>query len=110
MSLQVLYGCIECLHNMQGYLEIRDANNLHATCKYLRNQLMDLYFKDQLLMRPAATREGKMSIHHINSPVVSYKSPFLAAGGSHEGVLGAATNYDNSFYFKYIFIIYSIVF
>jgi hypothetical protein len=65
---------------------------------------MEMYFKDQLLMRPAATREGKMSIHHINSPVGSYKSPFLAAGGSHEGVLGAATNYDNSFYYKYIFI------
>lgn len=89
---------------MQGYLEIRDANNFHATCKYLRNQLMAQYFKDQLLTRAATTREGKMSIHHIKSPLVSYKLPFITSVESYEGVLGTATNYDNAFYYKYIFI------
>jgi len=102
MSLQVLYGCVECLHNVQSYLTIRDVNSFHATCKYLRNQLMDQFYKEMIYAMPASLT---MSIHGLSTPEISYKLPFINNSlGFYENIARVPKDGDETFYHKNLFV------
>ena len=103
MPLQALYGCVECLHNVQSYLTIRDVNSFHATCKFLRKQLMDQYYKEKLYSMPTPATTN-VNVHCINTLGIGYKLPFINSSGLSENAISLTTSIDDTFYYKYFFI------
>lgn len=103
MPLQAMYGCVECLYNVQSYLTIRDVNSFHATCKFLRQQLMDQYYKEKLRSTPTAT---SINVHCVNTQGIGYKLPFINSLGLSEDtiIISPTTSFDDTFYYKRFFI------